>query len=698
MLNETESKLDTHRLGWLHSPWVKWTAVTLFVLWMFFVLSAYYVVQKPSVQGQVVALAQNTAVWLNFSFSFLALTRSLLDIAAALWLAFVALGVGLWLLTWLKINSESMLVLLLYGLGLGFGALGLLVLFLGLVGWLQPVLFYALLVGLTLLTGWKSGRFLWGIRPSRPPGLILVYMSIVLFLALLQALLPPLSWDALSYHLTGPKLYLAAGQIRPGVDIAPLNYPALLEMLFMLAMAVRGDVTAKLLHFFYYFMLAGLVYVIARDYLRVKQSWMAVLFLLAAPLPLILSTQAYSDLPLAFYQVVALLAFFQWQKRRNLGWLVLSGALAGLALGLKYNSLITPLIIGLLLLWEFRKEWRRGVRPLLIFALPIFLIALPWYVKNIIFTGNPVYPFVFGGVFWDEFRAASFPEAGTGLGFDPVAYLRLPYDITLGLKDATQDGPVGPFFLIFLPLIFVYAATKLGRSAPRPFFQLLFFALMQYLFWLTGVISSAHLWQSRFLLPAFIALCPALAWLWQDLARFNHPQFSLQRFVSLALGFALILNLIIQLVNVLSFAPYNYALGQDSREFTLKRTMKEHYLAMQAINELPEDAVVQFLYEPRSYYCERDCRPDIFLDQLAHAEYLYGSPDKMAAVWRDAGVTHVLIFEAGLIFFEENGEEYGKSRLLPKDETLSRLRSEFLMPVKVWEDKYSLYALKGAAD
>ncbi|HID51496.1 MAG TPA: hypothetical protein EYP41_05605 [Anaerolineae bacterium] len=695
MLNGTENKLDTGRFVWLQSPWVKWTAVALFVLWMFFVLSAYYVVQKSSSLAQALALGQNTAVWLDFSFSFPALLRSLLDMAAALWLAFVALGVGLWLLTWLKISSESALAMLLYGLGLGLGALGLLVLFLGLAGWLQPMLFYALLIGLTLLTGWKSGRFLRGIRPSRPPILISVYGGAVLFLALLQALLPPFSWDALSYHLTGPKLYLAAGQIRPGVDIAPLNYPALLEMLFMLAMAVRGDVAAKLLHFFYYFMLAGLVYVIARDYLRVKQSWMAVLFLLAAPLPLILSTQAYSDLPLAFYQVAALLAFFQWQKQRNLRWLVLSGALSGLALGLKYNSLITPLIIGALLLWDLRKEWRWGIRPLFAFTLPVFLIALPWYVKNMIFTGNPVYPFVFGGVFWDEFRAASFPETGTGLGFNPIAFLRLPYDITLGLKDATQDGPIGPFFLIFLPLILVYAVTKLGRAAPRPFFQLLFFALIQYLFWVTGVISSSHLWQSRFLLPAFIALCPVLAWLWQDLARFDHPQFSLQRFVGLALVFALILNLIIQSINLLSFAPYNYVMGSDSRDALLQRTMKSHYLAMQAINELPQDAVILFLYEPRSYYCERDCRPDIFLDQLAHAEYLYGSPDKVAEVWRDAGVTHVLIFEAGLNFFTENGEEYGKSRLVPGDEFLARLRNEFWTPVMIWEDEYSLYALKG---
>ena len=60
----------------------------------------------------------------------------------------------------------------------------------------------------------------------------------VMILALTLALLPPTSWDGLFYHLTGPKLYLQQGAIRPGPDIPHLNFPSLMEMNFLLAMAV----------------------------------------------------------------------------------------------------------------------------------------------------------------------------------------------------------------------------------------------------------------------------------------------------------------------------------------------------------------------------------------------------------------------------------------------------------------------------
>lgn len=676
-----------------HFTWMKWVAIAFFVLWMFFVMSAYYVVQRSFVTGQATALFQNLSSLLEFSFSVQAMGRTLLDVGVALWITFASLGIGLWLLTWLKIPTESSVESLLYGLGVGFGALGLLLFFLGLAGWIQTPVLHGLLIVATLSTGWKSIGFLRGVRFARPPVWLLVYAGLVILLALFLVLVPPISWDALSYHLKGPKLYLAAGQIQPGYDIVPIYYPALLEMLYMLALGVRGDGAAKLLHFFYYLMLLGLVTVIARNYLRVKLSWMAALFLLVVPLPLILSMQAYSDLPLAFYQVIALVAFFQWQRTENLRWLILSGILAGFALGLKYNSGITPIIIGLLLLWQFRKSRRKGIRPLLTFAIPVLLVAIPWYIKNIFFTGNPIYPFVFSGVFWDEFRAASFPESGTGIGLDAIRFLLLPYDITLGLKDSTQDGAIGPFFLIFLPLILLYAVTKLGKRAPEPFFQLLFFAGLQYSFWVMGVIASAHLWQSRFLLPAFVALCPVMAWLWQDLARFEHHQFSVQRFVSLVLGFALILNLVIQFINFFSVAPYTYVLGQDSRDDFLQRTLKGHYVMMQAINELPEDVVVQFLYEPRSYYCDRDCRPDIFLDALAHAEYLHGSVENVVSNWQENGVTHVLIFDLGLNYLMEEEGEANRSR--SGVELLSTLQDEYFVPVLIREGDYSLYELKG---
>ncbi len=707
-------KRQSESQPWYTAPWFKWGAIVLFVLWLFYGLSAYYVVQKPLTAAQVTTLVQHKDLWQQLPVSATAVGRSLLEVLVALWLTAVALGIGLWLLTWLRLPSPSALETALYAVGLGFGVMGLLVLWVGLAGWLNTAVLYALTLLLTVVALPPVIPFLRRLRISPLPRTFTIFLAFVMGLALFKALLPPNDWDGLFYHLKGPKLYLETGQIVGGIDIPHLNFPFLFEMLFLLAMGLRSDVAAKLLHFVFIFLLGGLVYTIARDRLQLKQGWTALLFLFSMPMILTLGTQAYNDLALAFYQVAALLALFNWQDKASsssrsvteakevgpekqpghASWLVLSGALCGLAMGLKYTSFVTPLTLAILVGWDFRKAWRAGIRPLLLIATPAAILALPWYLKSLLFTGNPVYPFLFGGQFWDDFRTRAYAGPGTGIGLDPIALLRLPHDLTLGLKDASGDGQTGPFFLIFLPLILVYLITRLGRRAPRPYVALLLFALCQYLFWMVGVIASAGLWQTRLMLPAFVALCPVLAWLLADLARFDHPQFSLRRFVGLVIAFALVLNLMAQVTNWLAAAPHRYVLGPDSREDVLGRlpATSAHIAAMQGINTLlPERAVVVFLYEPRSYYCNRDCRPDSILDTLGHLEYLYGDAAAIAQAWQAGGVTHVLLFDAGYHFLVETKN----AAVLPQNAALlETLRQGYLEPVAAWEGTYSLYALK----
>ncbi|MCB8968468.1 MAG: glycosyltransferase family 39 protein [Ardenticatenaceae bacterium] len=663
-----------------------------FVLWLFYSLSAYYVVQKPFTMPMLTEIMAAQGDWLRFTLSGTAVFRTTLDILTALWLAVVALGTGLWLLTWLRLPQLSPLEEALYAFGLGFGTLGLLTLGLGLLGWLETAVLYTITILLTLAALPKALPHVRRWRGHGPTSrLVRGYLFLVTLLALSLALLPPTSWDALFYHLTGPKLYLAAGQIRPGIDIPHLNFPSLLEMLFMLAMALRGDVAAKLLHFFFAPLLAGLVYVLGKRHFHLRDGWTAVLFLFAAPMTLTLAGWAYNDLALAFYQVAAIAALLQWREQRTTPWLILSGALCGLAMGLKYTSFITPLFLAGVVAWEYRRQWRDGIRPFLTLFCATTLVAAPWYVKNLVFTGNPTYPFVFNGRYWDDFRAAAYAGTGTGIGLDLLALLRLPHDLMLGLRDASADVATGPLFLMFLPLLLVYSLTRWHKRAPAAMRPLLIFVLLQYLFWMLGVISSAGLWQSRLLLPAFVILCPILAWVLDDLSWLDHPQFSLRRFANMTIALALTLGLVSQLANWLPRAPWNYVIGTDSREDVLLRTLGLHYQATADLAEiLPPDAVVVFLWEPRSYYCAVDCRPDSILDTFAHLEYLYRNGDAIADAWLADGVTHVLLFQTGFEFVVEAQTE----RIAPRDMAVwQSLEQERLHLVTDWNGAYKLYEI-----
>ncbi len=671
--------------------WLTWGGVTLFIAWLFYCLGAYYVVQKPFSETIYSKLIEESDRWLHINFSVDAMIRTFLDLGAAVWLALIALGVGNWLFKKLSLSMVSDLDAVLFSMGIGFGVLGMGTLFLGLAGLLQPALFYAIAILLTLLTAARSLNLLRRLRISLPSRLITLYLILALGLALTLALLPPSSWDALFYHLKGPKLYLNAGRIYPGVDIPHLNFPSLFEMLFMMAMAIRGDVSAQLLHFVFVFMLAGLVYRIARDHLEVKNGWAAVLFLFSIQMIPILAGWAYNDLALAFYQVIALDALLRWQREKKPSWLILSGVFCGLAMGLKYTSFVSPLLLVGILVWEHKTRWREALRPLLFLILPAVIVAAPWYIKNLIFTGNPVYPFVFGGRFWDDFRSSAYAGTGTGLGFNLLALLSLPHDLTLGLYDASADGPTGPFFLVFLPLLLIYSLSKQRKTIPSAFQYLLLFALAQYLFWTIGVIFSAGLRQSRLLLPAFVALCPALAWIWQDLKRLDHPQFSLQRFLNLTLGLVLLFGLLSQLLTSLPRAPLGYLLGNQTRSDYLLNQLGVHYLVMEELNtQLPPDAVIAFLWEPRSYYCNLDCRPDSILDTFSHLEHLYGNAADITRSWQKDGITHVLLHQAGLDFVITAETPW----VAPHDiKTLEELRSSYLTPVTNWDDVYVLYRL-----
>lgn len=667
-----------------------------FIGWLFFSLSAYFVAHKPLDAAIVQAIGTQMGSWADFSFSGAALWRSLLDVAAALWIWLAMLGVGLWLWRWFGPAHSSPGETALFAFGLGFGAVGLLVLGVGLAGWLQRPFLHVLLLVLTILGLPVLVPFLRQVQvPQRPSPLILLYLVLATGLAFTLALLPPTSWDGLSYHLRGPWLYLQAGQIVPDIDIFSLNYPFLLEMLFMLALAVRSDITAQLMHFFFLLLLVGLVYQTAVSGFKLRHGWTAVLLLLATPLVLQLAPVAYNDLTLAFTILASLYAFVRWQETQSTRWLLISGLFSGLAMSLKYTSFVAPLFIGLWLIGQYGRQPRQLLRLGLLFAVAALLVALPWYVKNYVFTGNPVYPFVWDGRYWHEFRSIAHRAPGTGTGWDIPALLTLPYTLTLGIGDNSGDGQTGPLYLALLPLLLFYALWRAHRQqAPFAFRFLLLFALLQYAVWVMGVIDSAPLRQVRLLLPAFVALCPALSWVLADLKRYDHPQFSLQRFINLVLAMVILFELVTQLGQWLPQNPLTFIVGPQTRDAYLSQNPHVAYVyrASQAMNEtLPPQAVVQFMWEPRTYYCENvACRGDHILDKYTYLEYQHGTADQIAQALAAEGVTHLLIFEQGLTFLREAAAV----GITPADEAeYERFITEHTRPVQQWGQVYSLVEL-----
>ncbi|MCX7841279.1 MAG: hypothetical protein N2559_17725, partial [Anaerolineae bacterium] len=194
------------------------------------------------------------------------------------------------------------------------------------------------------------------------------------------------------------------------------------------------------------------------------------------------------------------------------------------------------------------------------------------------------------------------------------------------------------------------------RNTQYAIHGLLLFSLLLYLFWLLGVAQSKLLMQTRLLFPAFPAFALLAAIAYERLSALDMPQFSLQRFTRLVVLLVLGLTALGYAIGFASSSALAYLVGAESRAAYLTRHLGEYGAAMQFINtQLPREARILFLWEPRVYYAERAAQPDSILDAGAHWRWQYRDVDAIAAEWRARGYTHVLLSRAGLDFILQSG-------------------------------------------
>jgi hypothetical protein len=364
-------------------------------------------------------------------------------------------------------------------------------------------------------------------------------------------------------------------------------------------------------------------------------------------------------------------------------------------MGVKYTSIILPITLALIIALKVRREGlRETVKALGLFGLLVIVVASPWYLKNLFSSGNPFYPFFFGGIYWDEFRALWLDRTGTGLAATaPWRLLIAPWEMSVLGTQGTEsyDATIGPILLTTVPLL-ALVWRKIAPEERRVIGYALVVCLIQYLFWLYGVARSALLVQTRLLFPIFTLLALVAGYTVDKLAVLTRRAFSLQWFVTTVLLLALGLNAVSSALHFVSDSPLAYLAGFESRESYLTRHLGLYYTTMVHINEnLPPSAKVLFLWEPRSYYCQRNCWPDAILDQFKHLTYKYHDAEGIAEHLHREGVTHLLLYQTGL----EHILEVGFDPITPDDmAALSALQEDYLHLIHDEGGAYLLYELK----
>jgi hypothetical protein len=264
----------------------------------------------------------------------------------------------------------------------------------------------------------KPGLTSPGLRSRLGFGLIAAPFLLIMALG---AMLPTIDFDAIEYHLQGPKEYYQAGRIAFLPHNVYTSMPFGIEMLHLLGMEVLDDwwsgaLAGQLLVACFAPVATWLIALTAGRWGSPRAAWIAAIVYLTTPWIYRLAVLPYVEGPLcAFHAALIWTAGRAWTAESRLktwSWVVV-GLMAGGAMACKYTALISAVIpFGLLSLAEAAR--RRSARVVLAYTLGWMVIMAPWLVKNVIDTGNPVYPLayrVFGGRDLDAARDAQWNAA-----------------------------------------------------------------------------------------------------------------------------------------------------------------------------------------------------------------------------------------------------------------------------------------------
>jgi hypothetical protein len=547
---------------------------------------------------------------------------------------------------------------------LGFGLLSLIVLGLGAFKMINGFSLALVLLGGLVISGrqirpwlarWRDPIWNTG---GRAASLIRSLIAVLLILVLIYALAPPLKFDALVYHLTLPQEYLRSG----GIDFANWlmfwGMPQLVELNYLVALQFGGLQAAALLGWTTGFMaLIGAVTWLAQHF-GIRSAWIGAAALVSGFTTSLSLGWAYTEWWALWYGLAVLVLLSETGERLDRRQVVLAGVFAGLALSTKYSAgmILICGVLGFLFLKQnplLKKRLSEALWRTFAFGMTAVLVSSPWWIKNVLATGNPFYPFLFPAGSMTAQRLALYQNLSAwGTAWQAAA---LPWTVTiLGREGAAGPAAsVGPLLLGFAALAWIGYRDRAARN--QQLIRLaLFFSLIGWVSWALLSRGSGLLIQTRLysaLFPAFLVLAAA----GQDgLARLRLPGVRLGRLALVLVILVLSLNLVQTGRQVLSSGALPNVVGLQSDRDYLRHNLGMYALVVEAIAELPPGSQTLMLWEPRSLNCRPSCFPDETLDRWATDWATHGDFALIQSAWREAGFTHLLVFEAGRSQFVED--------------------------------------------
>jgi len=333
--------------------------------------------------------------------------------------------------------------------------------------------------------------------------IVLLMMLVAVITAIsIMASVPPVSRDALTHHLAIPKLYLEHGGIYEIPRFWFSYFPMNVTLLYAIPLYFGNDILPKFMHFAFALGTAALIYRYLLRRLETVYALLGALFFLSIPVIVRLSTTVYVDLGLIFFLFASLLFLFDWiESNFQIKYLLISAVFCGLALGTKYNGLVGLFLLGMFVPFIYSRYMAgeksytaKAIGHCVVFIAVSMIVFSPWMIRNISWTGNPVYP-LYNSLFnpqpaqtetIDEEAQKSSPDMNH-LQIRRYIYGESTLEIALipirvffqGQDDNPKyfDGRMNPF--LFLLTIFAFIGIRTGsRQVKTEKLMMLFFSII----------------------------------------------------------------------------------------------------------------------------------------------------------------------------------------------------------------------------
>ena len=236
----------------------------------------------------------------------------------------------------------------------------------------------------------------------RPDGDLPLWLLIVwgLFVLLLvtRAITPPFDWEDMVIQMPASRAFVEHGRIIPFYDNPNANNPFLEGMLYVVCIMLKTDIAPKLINLGLALVCNIAVFSFAERFISRRAASLALVIFWGAQAISEVVVGVRTDMTVGLFLFLAMYAAARWSEEKRVRWLFVSAGMCGFGLGVSHSGIYWLFVLALLIVFE---GWKRSDLTLkrasawaFIFFGAGLAIGSPWYIKNIVYFHNPVYPLI----------------------------------------------------------------------------------------------------------------------------------------------------------------------------------------------------------------------------------------------------------------------------------------------------------------